>query len=212
MTLLNFSVVDVGYKRNNKHLFSNIAFSLQGGESLHIKGENGVGKTTLLRLLTGIAKPQSGAVYWQGKAVYNNPEYQKQLFFLGHKNAIKCSLTAEENLLLSASFREKPTSAGVLDALKFVGLAAKQSCLARALSSGQRQRLALSMLLLSKAKIWILDEPFTFLDQAGMEIIQSIMAKHLEDRGLLIFTSHQGMDFPFLNHREFNLTSVRGLA
>ena len=193
MNLSYLSVLDVKCSRNNQALFSKIDFTLHPGEVLHIRGENGIGKTTLLRCLAGLSRPHYGKIRWQGEDIFNNDEYKKQRFFLGHKNAIKLSLTVYENLLFCASLQEKPPNSLILIALEQVGLALKATQMASELSSGQKQRLALSKLLLSNAKIWILDEPFTALDSEGCQIVETLMSKHLKEQGIIVFTSHHAL-------------------
>lgn len=208
MSNRSLTAIQVDCQRNHQRLFVELSFTLSAGECLYVRGENGVGKTTLLRALSGLAKPHAGRILWEGNEVHNNSAYQSNLFFLGHKNSIKSSLTCEENLRLSAHLREKKHKDEVLVALEKVNLKKKQRYLASELSAGQKQRLALSKLLFSKAKIWILDEPFVSLDREGVSLVQQILQNHLKTGGLLIFTSHQIMNIQF-PHQTIELVSFQ---
>lgn len=189
----HFSIVDVTCARNNQILFEPIRFTLHPGEIKYICGENGIGKTTLLRALIGLSRPHLGEIKWAGESIWNNEDFNKQLFFLGHKNTIKSSLTVYENLLLSSAMPVKPSNTAILSALDCVGLTSKKNLLASALSSGQKQRLALSKLLLATSTLWILDEPFNGLDTDGFNWLQSLMLYHVKNQGMIIFTSHQSV-------------------
>ncbi|MBA2655084.1 MAG: cytochrome c biogenesis heme-transporting ATPase CcmA [Gammaproteobacteria bacterium] len=176
--------------RNDRVLFSPLDFSLSPGEILHLRGANGIGKTTVLRCLAGFSAPYSGNISWLDKNVVANEEYKKSLLFLGHKNAIKSMLTVFENLQLSPSLHSDLGTSLILETLERVGIKTKIHVFAGELSSGQKQRLALARLLLFPSKLWILDEPFNALDTAGFNMAQCFMAEHVDKGGMIVFTSH----------------------
>lgn len=199
-----FSVVDVTCSRNNQVLFSGVNFSISEGQILHVRGENGVGKTTLLRCLAGLSTPCQGSIKWLNDCIADNEIYKKQLHFLGHKQFIKSALSVKENL--TYSFLQQPVAVTQQEiVLSRVGLLAEQHVLARSLSSGQRQRLAIARVMLSGAKLWLLDEPLTSLDHAGIDLVQSLMEEHLSRKGLIIFTSHHELTRQILGYQTLHL-------
>lgn len=164
--------------RNERVLFSDLSFHLCGGEALQITGPNGVGKSSLLRIIAGLIKPTAGSVHW--------PEGKSQLAYLGHKIAVKLGLTVAENLRPA-----RLSSEAMLEQLELKNVS---DFLCQKLSAGQRQRVALARLLASPAKLWILDEPCTALDQNGIRLVESRLINHMNAGGLIIFTSHQALN------------------
>jgi heme exporter protein A len=179
-------------QRGGRVLFRDLSFSLRAGEALLVEGENGSGKTSLLRLLCGLSHPASGEVRWRGRAIgTQRAEYAREMAWFGHQHGVKPELKAGENLAFAAALRGEARREGVERALERVGLEEQADIAGRALSAGQKQRLALARLLLSRARLWILDEPFTALDAAGGELVRALIGTHLGDGGLAVLTSHQ---------------------
>lgn len=186
-------VSDLACERGEQRLFEGLNFSLAGGELLRVQGENGKGKTTLLRTVCGFVQPAQGSVHWQGRDIHEgDEEFHAQMRYLGHANAIKDELNALENLQISAGLAGIEVSETVaLKVLRRMGLRRKEHLPVRVLSQGQRRRVALSRLLVGEAKLWILDEPLTALDVAAVALIQELIGEHLSKRGMVIFTTHQ---------------------
>ena len=208
MIKLSLSAQDMTCSRNNQILFSAINFNLSEGHILHIRGENGIGKTTLLRCLAGISTFFSGKLLWEGENIFDSESYQRQLYFLGHRNTVKSALTAKENLLFALNC-VKPSAEQIDRRLKQVDLYPKATQLAGTFSAGQKQRLAIAKLLLSETKVWILDEPFTSLDLAGTELLQQIMIEHQIEQGIIIFTSHFLTMTDYVSYQELKLVPVQ---
>jgi heme exporter protein A len=180
--------------RGERTLFRDIAFTLGRGALLRVSGVNGSGKTSLLRIVCGLAQPAAGAVRWQGRNVRAlREEYWKDLLYVGHANAVKDDLTAQENLHISCALGGLDLAPGeARDALEHFGIGGCARLPARVLSQGQRRRVALARLFLGATlALWVLDEPFTALDTGAVVQVQSLISAHLARGGTVILTTHQ---------------------
>ena len=192
------SVSHLACVRGDRRLFSGLAFSLEAGGRLHVGGENGAGKTSLLRILCGLAPAEAGEIRWHGEPIHElGDEYRQAVLYLGHHNALKEELTALENLRIAAAL------AGVrlgedegVDLLRRAGLLGREDLPVRVLSQGQKRRVALARLLWSKAPLWILDEPFVALDVAAVGWLAGVIGAHVAGGGMAVLTSHQEVDIP----------------
>ena len=182
--------------RGERQLFDDVGFRLESGKLLYLRGANGAGKTSLLRLLCGLSPAEAGQILWNGVPIDELGEiYQRDLFYLGHHNALQEALTVNENLAFySALAGAIPSQADTANALARLGLRGCQSRLVRHLSQGQKRRVALSRLMLNRARLWVLDEPFVALDQAAIQLLADVVAAHLSKGGLAVLTSHQQVD------------------
>jgi heme exporter protein A len=189
-------VRDLACARGEQQLFSNLNFELSAGELLQVQGENGKGKTTLLRALCGFIEPLAGEILWQGQSIRELDEaYHGELIYLGHLNAIKDELNALENLRISSALSGCAVSDSVaIAALRRMGLRGRETFPVKVLSQGQRRRVALARLLVSKVPLWILDEPLTALDVGAVGLMQSLIGEHLDNQGMVIFTTHQPLE------------------
>lgn len=184
----------LGCMRGERLLFAGLDLALQRGEALQIQGPNGSGKTTLLRILCGLMLPTEGRVCWRGTDIGDDPGgYRSEVIYIGHANGIKLDLTPLENLRWARALGTCPTALAAEDILERVGLGAFVDTPTRALSAGQRRRIALARLLALEASLWILDEPFTALDREGMAAMQAMLRRHLEHGGLCAFSTHQAV-------------------
>ncbi|MFQ5487320.1 MAG: cytochrome c biogenesis heme-transporting ATPase CcmA [Gammaproteobacteria bacterium] len=183
----------LGAVRGDRRLFSGLNFSLAGGELLYVHGPNGSGKTTLLRLLCGLVMPAEGEVLWQGEGIGAlGEDYRRELLYLGHAAALKDDLTGLENLRIAAALTGAAVSESqALEALAALGLAGCEDLPVRVLSQGQKRRVALARLQLSRARLWILDEPFTALDKGAVAALEAVLKKHLAGGGIVVLTTHQ---------------------
>jgi heme exporter protein A len=184
--------------RGERQLFQNLSLTVTAGECLHVRGENGVGKTSLLRLLTGLAKPEAGEVLWKYQSIAKDPSfYHRELLFLGHRDALKEDLTALENLHLYAALDGIPLPDDkAFAALWRFGLRGRESLPVSCLSAGQKRRVLMARMLTRQAKLWILDEPFNALDFRAVQDLQGLITEHVEQDGLVILTSHQEVHLP----------------
>lgn len=199
---------DVVCIRDEHVLFSALSFTASAGEIVQIAGANGVGKTSLLRMLSGLATPESGEICWQGQRINRMREqFNQQLLWLGHQPGIKSVLTGEENLRFFYPQRHQDAH---WQALAAVGLAGYEDVPVARLSAGQQRRVALARLWLTDVPLWILDEPLTALDVAGVEMLTQRMEHHIAHGGIIILTTHQPLR-PFAQDiRCIQLTASEG--
>lgn len=190
------TATDLACVRGDRRLFAKLGFTLTSGERLHVTGENGSGKTSLLRMLCGLSSPEAGEIRWMDKPiVQHRDEYHNAVLYLGHHNAIKEELTALENLRTSAALAGIAMGdAEGIELLARVGLAGREELPVRYLSQGQKRRVALSRLLWSTSPLWVLDEPFVALDHAAVTWLADIVGAHLTAGGMAILTSHQEVE------------------
>ena len=181
--------------RGDRTLFSDLDLQVTSGEWLHIRGENGIGKTSLLRLLAGLAKPAAGEILWGNQSIFSDPsQYHRDLLFLGHRDSLKEDLTAFENLSIATALDGVAVSdEEILQSLHRFGLRGREDLPVNCLSAGQKRRVLLARLLLRKAKLWILDEPFNALDVHAVEMLSELIAEHIANGGIAILTSHQNI-------------------
>jgi heme exporter protein A len=194
--------------RNEIELFSDVSFTLEPGQAIWIKGANGCGKTSLLRILTGLASAESGTVLWCGMNINKvRSSYLSELSFIGHTAGVKNELTVLENLQQVDAMTNKPITMPIMEAIDKVGLRRYTDTQAGKLSAGQRRRTALAKLILHNKQLWILDEPQSALDVDGVKLLESIIEEHLSRQGMLIMTTHQTVRLPDGPVQELELVS-----
>ena len=192
-------------ERGGLRLFSDIAFALQAGSLLRVRGANGSGKTTLLRTLAGLTRPAAGEIRWRGAPI--GDDYRREMLFLGHAAAVKDELTVMENLQFSAELADLKDP-DCERALQQLGIARLADLPARYLSQGQRKRAALARLALAPdMALWLLDEPFAALDEEAIARVSSLCAGHLAAGGVLVLTSHQDIPIAAPDARALELRS-----
>lgn len=191
---------DLTCVRGEKTLFSNLNLAVTAGQCLHVRGANGVGKTSLLRLLAGLSKPETGKVLFSGSSIHQSSEvYRRQTVFLGHRDALKEDLTALENILMFAALDDVVLSTEqALVLLWRFGLKGREDLPVYCLSAGQKKRVLMARIVTRKARLWILDEPFNALDVGAVQILRNLIAEQLQNGGLVVLTSHQELLMPDL--------------
>jgi heme exporter protein A len=190
------TIHDLACERSERLLFKGLSFGLSASQLLLVQGGNGQGKTSLLHLLTGLGRPDAGEVRWRGEPIARcRDRYHREMAYLGHANGIKDDLTPVENLRFHVALHGRPfEQAQALDTLKRLGLSRCLDLPCRALSFGQRRRVALSALLLAGASLWILDEPLTGLDVTAVALVEGLIRDHLHAGGMVVATTHQVMN------------------
>ena len=188
------TITDLGFERYYEPVFEPISFTLGKGELLLVTGANGSGKTTLLQLLAGLLTATEGRISLQQPALY-----------AGHKVAIKDDLSVQENIRFMLQFMGHRESAhdSEKDLIEAVGLTPVAHQHGRTLSAGQRKRCAMARLLFCDEKLWLLDEPYSNLDQNGAELLNNILQAHLHNGGACVMASHgslrpQGIEFKII--------------
>ena len=196
------SVNNLSCQRGYNLLFENLSFELNSGEVLRISGQNGSGKTSLLKIIAGLNTPELGSIEFDQNQS-NSETYQIETLYLGHYAALSSELSCIENLEYLTNLNTEILSPNFHDALKEVGLENYEHESAGNLSAGQKRRIALSLLFISQSKVWLLDEPFTALDSDGIKIIENQIEKHCTNGGLCILTTHQNCNIK--NLKEISL-------
>lgn len=186
----------LGCTRGGRPLFQGIDSQLEASQWLYVVGANGAGKTSLLRMVCGLAPIDAGDILWNGTPIHDQRDaYHQDLCYLGHLNALQESMTVHENLSFCAALGghalQKQTAHEVL--ARF-GMKGRGHQLVRHLSQGQKRRVALSRLALSPARLWVLDEPFVAMDDTGVRLLADLIDAHLAQGGLAVLTSHQLVD------------------
>jgi len=182
--------------RNDRLLFERLDLGLEAGQILVVEGPNGCGKTSLLRILTGLRLADGGEVLWRGQPIDRLAgDYFEQVNYVGHHDGVKHELSCLENLRLARAMGV-PSQQDLDDVLDKVNLYAYGETEVGSLSAGQKRRLALARLLATDALLWILDEPFTSLDKASMALFSGVFEQHLQRQGVIVMTSHHDISLP----------------
>ncbi|MFC3907734.1 cytochrome c biogenesis heme-transporting ATPase CcmA [Legionella dresdenensis] len=172
-------------------MLSNISFSINAGQLLHLRGGNGAGKTTLLRLLAGLLEPAGGEIVWRQQVIRDNlPAYQKLVCYVGHRPGLNLHLTIRENCYFDWHCTDRQYIERWLINFNLLPLADKPCY---QLSAGQRRRAALLRIAMTDALIWLLDEPLVALDQQSVTLLSGCLLNHLQKGGLIVMTSHQDL-------------------
>ena len=185
-------LIDVACRRGERVLFAGLDASVAAGELVWLRGGNGRGKTSLLRLVAGLAAPERGRILWDGVPVRGNAAFADALAYVAHANALKDDLTALESLAFLARVHGRDTREPALRAaLARLGLGGRERMPVRSLSQGLKRRVALSRLALeTRPGLWVLDEPFDALDVAGTAALHALLAEHRARGGSVLLTSH----------------------
>ena len=179
--------------RSDRIIFQRLSFSVKDGEVLYLKGPNGCGKSSLLRIMAGLLKPTEGVLYWNEEDISKSTDsYLGEFQYIGHQNAVKGALSVKENLDFWAKlYNLEYNKIAIDDALKAFRLDSLANLPARFLSAGQKRRLSLCRLSATNSRIWLLDEPSTSLDDAGSQCLKELITLHLERGNMVIMATHE---------------------
>jgi heme exporter protein A len=190
------STAALGGQRGDRPLFRRLALTLRPGQVTWLRGRNGRGKTSLLRLLAGLATPAHGEVLLDGHPLRKlAPEWRQRLLYIAHANALKDDLTVTESLRFLSQLHGAPVSGDeITAALARLGIGFQAKALVRTLSQGQRRRVALARLALPQpVSVWLLDEPFDALDTEGVLALNGLLSEQARRGGSALLTSHQAL-------------------
>jgi heme exporter protein A len=201
------SVDKIHVWRGDRHVLQGVSTQVRPGELLHVSGPNGTGKTTLLRVVSGLLRPEQGIVTWGGQSIVSHrTDYQAALAYAAHEPALKGDLTALENLRFSVGLKRRSSAAELRGALERTGVSACADLPARVLSAGQRRRVSLARVVAMQASVWLLDEPYANLDAAGSELVSGLLQAHVAAGGLALVVAHRELTLA-CNVRRLELNS-----
>ena len=195
--------------RGDRKLFRHLSFSLQAGTLVQLTGPNGSGKTSLLRMISGLLEPTEGQIRWHGTRIrVLGEEYRALLTYLGHRNGLKEELSSIENLRITSGVAGlKIDKQACQSALSSMGLAGREQLPVRLLSEGQKRRAALARLVISTTRLWLLDEVFTALDRSAVASVKKLIETHLNNGGMAIIATHQELDLAASSFQRIELAS-----
>ena len=209
MNNILLQVTDLALFRGERCLFSGLSFSLDSGQVLQLHGENGSGKTSLIRALCTLLPIEEGEIAWRGQSLpAARDQYLAEMCYVGHSEAIKADLSPRENQEFTATLLNTSSSM-VNAAVERVGLTDQVDLPCRHLSAGQRRRVGLARLLISQAALWLLDEPLTALDGHGRKLVEQLISEHAGNCGAVIFTTHQPLSLTAVEVLSLDLDASR---
>jgi heme exporter protein A len=188
------SANDLTLIRGETCLFQGLEFALNPGELLILEGQNGSGKTSLMRAIAGMLSLETGEIFWNGEPVSRQrQEFHGSLVWLAHRTGLKGDLTLVENLRFEGCLRRQSRvdTAAIYERLAISRL--KRLPL-RSLSAGQQRRVALARMLMADVPLWLMDEPFTNLDREGRQLVMDLTEEHLAKGGMCVMAAHQDVE------------------
>ena len=185
-------VNDLSFYRNDIKIFDNLYLSVSKKQIIQIKGANGSGKTTLLKVILNILEPKTGEIFWEGKNIKKNIfDFYNQTTFIMDQNTSSRELTVLDNIIFWRGLSSSKLSTDkIFVLLKTLNIEKYHNTKVMYLSSGETKKLELIRLILEKKKLWILDEPYNHLDDLSIDILNQTFIDHINNNGMIIFTSH----------------------
>jgi len=191
--------------RDHYCVFSDVTFTLNSGESLWIRGDNGAGKTSLIRIIAGLSASDDGQLLWNKENVQlEDSSYHGSVHYLSHHKTLIPHLSVLESIKLLFPLLGATAASDISLSLKDIGLSGLENQKVQNLSAGQKQRLSLLRLLLRNKPLWILDEPQSHLDREGRAWLFRLIERHVENKGMAIIVSH-AKDLPLTHVKSLDL-------
>ena len=192
---------NISFKRSGRFLFKNLDLAVSPSTILQIRGRNGIGKTTLIKILSNIILPNTGDIYWNGKNIHSYSNYYfNDLALIMDTNTSKSEMTVYENIkfwqnLFASSIQNDEINA-LLDMLNINNY---KHTLVKHLSYGEKRKLEISRIMIEKKKLWIFDEPYLGLDEVTINIFNKTLENHINAKGMVIFSSHYHLEMRGVN-------------
>ena len=192
---------NLSFHREGREIFKEVDISLAPKKIIHLQGRNGIGKTTLIRILVNMILPSTGAIYWKGKSIKKNlKEYLTNITYIMDTHTSKSEMTVSENIQYWIKLFTSPIKSKELDAIfNILALDNYKKTKVNYLSTGEIKKLELCRLVIEQKKLWILDEPYSGLDELTMDLINETFKNHILNDGMIIFSSHY---YPQLQNME----------
>ncbi|WP_114089340.1 heme ABC exporter ATP-binding protein CcmA [Thalassospira profundimaris] len=206
--MIVFTGSDLTCRRGERLVFTDLAFDARPGDALMLRGRNGAGKSSLLRLMAGLSEPLAGTICWENENIREDmPAHRARMQYLGHQDAVKPVLTVRDNLRLWASLRDVDNVDAAIDqALDALGILHLANSSGRFLSSGQKRRTALARILLGESELWLLDEPTVGLDRESCADLARLVDDFRAKGGIVVYSTHVDLEIAaprILNLDEF---------
>jgi len=194
---------NISLLRNEKSILENISFQIKKSKALNLYGLNGSGKTSLLKIIVGMSEPTSGFI----KNVSGDEDLFKKTIYIGHKYGTKGNLTVEENLSYALTVNSKNSPLIIKKALETYKMTRQKSMLTKNLSHGQQKKVSLMKTLITNSLLWVIDEPYSALDDESINIFNDTTKEYLKNGGALIMTSHKKIKEPFFTTENYKIYS-----
>ncbi len=206
-------VANLACERGHNVLFTELSFSLAGGDVLHIAGSNGVGKSTLIRILASLYQPDSGTISWNDMNINEmGNAYRSEIAYLGHKLGLRDDMTPLENLRFYDNLAGSGSCSAPENCLDQLRVDEYRDTPLLQLSTGQKQRVAIARLCLGQKRLWLLDEPATALDSQGVRVLEDLIGTHTDRGGIVVFCSHQPLETGSENRQTVTLSPISPAA
>ena len=196
-------IENVSLLRNDKSVLKNISFEIKKSQALNLYGLNGSGKTSLLKIIIGMTEPTSGFI----KNVSGDEDLLKKTIYIGHKYGIKGNLTVKENLSYALTDNSDNSQLIIKTALETYKMTQHKSMLTKNLSHGQQKKVSLMKTLITNSLLWVIDEPYSALDDESINIFNNTAKAYLEKGGALIMTSHKEIKESFFTTENYKIYS-----
>tara|TARA_B110000444_G_scaffold69601_1_gene65412 strand:+ start:137 stop:748 length:612 start_codon:yes stop_codon:yes gene_type:complete len=194
---------NISLLRNEKSILENISFHIKKSKALNLYGLNGSGKTSLLKIIVGMTEPTSGFI----KNVSGDEDLFKKTIYIGHKYGTKGNLTVEENLSYALTNNSKKSQLTIKKALETYKMTRQKTMLTKNLSHGQQKKVSLMKTLITNSLLWVIDEPYSALDDESINIFNDTTKEYLKQGGALIMTSHKKIEEPFFTTENYKIYS-----